>query len=230
MREPTAASRRPRLILLGPPGVGKGTQGRKLSQTYGIPEIATGDIFRNAVKERTPMGMAAKSYMDAGKLVPDDVTIGLVEERLRAGDAQNGFILDGFPRTAQQATALDALVHKNGLHLDAVIEITVAAPELVRRLTGRRLCAVCQTPYHLESAPTRLPGVCDRCGGPLIHRADDDEATVLSRLVEYERKTAPLTSYYRAAGLLKLIDGNSSVESVFDRIIAALNAPVSPTA
>lgn len=217
-----------RLVLLGPPGVGKGTQGHLLSQSFGIPQVGTGDIFRNAVKERTPMGVAAKSYMDAGKLVPDDVTIGLVEERLRAPDAQNGFILDGFPRTAQQATALDALVHRKELHLDAVIEITVDPTELVRRLTGRRLCAVCQTPYHLESAPPRLPGVCDRCAGPLIQRPDDDEATVLKRLDEYERKTAPLSEYYRAAGLLKVIDGNGDVNSVFNRIMTALKAPVGP--
>jgi adenylate kinase len=219
-----------RLVLIGPPGVGKGTQGRLLSRTFGIPEIATGDIFRNAVKERTPMGTAAKSYMDAGKLVPDDVTIGLVEERLAASDTANGFILDGFPRTAQQATALDALMHKNGFHLDAVLEITVEANELIRRLTGRRLCAVCQTPYHMESAPPRLPGVCDRCGGPLVQRPDDDEATVLKRLGEYQSKTAPLTEYYRASGLLKAIDGNGDVESVNNRIMTTLQAPVSPTA
>lgn len=215
-----------RLVLIGPPGVGKGTQGRLLAQTFNIPQIGTGDIFRNAVKERTPMGMAAKSYMEAGKLVPDDVTIGLVEERLTAADAQNGFILDGFPRTAQQATALDALVRKSGLRLDAVMEIMVDAPELVRRLTGRRLCAVCQTPYHLESAPTRLPGVCDRCGGPLVQRPDDDETTVLTRLAEYQRKTAPLTEYYRAAGLLKLVDGNGNVDAVNSRIMTLLNAKV----
>ncbi len=219
-----------RLVLLGPPGVGKGTQGRLLSQAFGIPQIGTGDIFRNAVKERTPMGNAAKSYMDVGKLVPDDVTIGLVEERLASGDTRNGFILDGFPRTAQQATALDAMVHRNGLRLDAVIEITVDSAELVRRLTGRRLCAVCQTPYHLESAPSRLPGVCDRCGGPLVQRLDDDEATVRKRWDEYQRKTAPLTDYYRAAGLLRVIDGNGDVDSVQSRIMVALKATVSPTA
>jgi adenylate kinase len=196
---------------------------------FGIPVVGTGDIFRNAVKERTPMGVVAKTYMDAGKLVPDDVTIGLVEERLAASDAQHGFILDGFPRTAQQATALDALVHRNNMHLDAVLEISVDPTELVRRLTGRRLCAVCQTPYHVQSAPSRLPGVCDRCGGPLIQRPDDDESIVLKRLDEYQRKTAPLTDYYRAAGLLKEIDGNGDVNSVFNRILTVLQAPVSPT-
>jgi adenylate kinase len=215
-----------RIVLLGPPGVGKGTQARLLSQALGIPQIGTGDIFRNAVKERTPMGIAAKTYMDAGKLVPDDVTIGLVEERLRGADAQNGFVLDGFPRTAQQATALDALVHRNHLRLDAVLEIAVDPTELVRRLTGRRQCAVCQTPYHLESAPSRLPGICDRCGGPLIQRPDDNEATVLKRLEEYAHKTTPLIDYYRAAGLLYAIDGNGDVTSVFNRIMTALQAPV----
>ncbi|HXW52107.1 MAG TPA: adenylate kinase [Candidatus Acidoferrales bacterium] len=218
-----------RLVLLGPPGVGKGTQARLLSQTFRIPEIGTGDIFRNAVKERTPMGVAAKTYMDAGKLVPDDVTIGLVEERLRVDDARNGFILDGFPRTTQQATALDALVHRNNLRLDAVLEITVDAAELVRRLTGRRSCAVCQTPYHLESAPSRLPDTCDRCGGPLVQRPDDDEQIVLKRLDEYERKTKPLTEYYRAAGVLVPIDGNGDVASVNGRIMAALQTPVGPS-
>lgn len=216
-------------MLLGPPGVGKGTQGRLLSQAFNIPQVGTGDIFRNAVKERTPMGVVAKTYMDAGKLVPDDVTIGLVEERLLTPDAEHGFILDGFPRTAQQATALDALVHRNHIHLDAVLEIQVDPDELVRRLTGRRLCAVCQTPYHVESAPSRLPGVCDRCAGPLIQRPDDDETTVLKRLDEYQRKTAPLTDYYRAAGLLKVIDGNGDVNSVYNRIMTALNAQVTPT-
>ena len=211
-----------RLVLLGPPGVGKGTQGRLMARTFGIPQIGTGDIFRNAVKERTPMGSAAKAFMDAGKLVPDDVTIGMVNERLARADAQNGFILDGFPRTAQQATALDALMHDKHQHLDAVIEIKVNASEVLRRLTGRRLCAVCQTPYHLESAPTRLPDVCDRCGGPLVQRRDDDEKTVLARLEEYQRKTAPLTEYYGGVGLLRVIDGNGDVEVVLNRILTAL--------
>jgi adenylate kinase len=215
-----------RLVLLGPPGVGKGTQGRRLSQAFGIPQIATGDIFRNAVKERTPMGMAAKSYIDAGKLVPDDVTIGLIEERLARPDAQNGFILDGFPRTTKQATALDALVRNKSLHLDGVIEIKVDPNEVLRRLTGRRLCAVCQTPYHLESAPTKLPGVCDRCGGPLVQRQDDDEKTVLNRLDEYQRKTAPLAEYYRAAGLLRVVNGNGEMDEITNRIMSALQATV----
>lgn len=219
-----------RLVLLGPPGVGKGTQGRKLAQTFGIPQIATGDIFRNAVKERTPMGTAAKAYIDAGKLVPDDVTIGLVEERLAWPDAHAGFILDGFPRTIQQATALDALVQRKGLRLDGVIEIKVDAAEVIRRLTGRRLCAVCQTPYHLESAPPKLTGVCDRCGGPLVQRQDDDEKTVVNRLDEYQRKTAPLAEYYRAAGLLRVVDGNGDVNAVFSRIMTALGAAVGPAA
>ncbi len=217
-----------RLVLLGPPGVGKGTQGRRLAQTFGIPQIGTGDLFRNAVKERTPMGVAAKSYIDAGKLVPDDVTIGLVEERMAQVDAHNGFILDGFPRTTQQATALDALVHSKGLRLDGVIEIKVNPDEVVRRLTGRRLCAVCQTPYHIESAPTKLPGVCDRCAGPLIQRQDDDTVTVVNRLDEYQRKTAPLVEYYRAVGLLRVVDGNGTMDEVFARIITALQAAVGP--
>lgn len=224
------SDRQLRLILVGPPGVGKGTQGRLLSRRFNIPEIATGDIFRNAMKECTPMGLAAKPYLDSGNLVPDDVTIGLIEERLKAPDAAKGFILDGFPRTAQQATALDALVHKSGKKLNAVLEIKVGGQELVRRLTGRRLCAVCQTPYHLQSAPTKTAGVCDRCGGPLVSRSDDDEATVLTRLAEYERKTAPLAEYYRAAGLLKEIDGNASVEQVFQRVLAAVGEPQEPAA
>lgn len=224
------SDRQLRLILVGPPGVGKGTQGRLLSRRFSIPEIATGDIFRNAMKERTTMGLAAKPYLDSGNLVPDAVTIGLIEERLKASDAATGFILDGFPRTAQQATALDALVHKSGKKLNAVLEIKVGGEELVRRLTGRRLCAVCQTPYHLQSAPTKTAGVCDRCGGPLVSRSDDDEATVLTRLAEYERKTAPLAEYYRAAGLLKEIDGNASVEQVFQRVLAAVGEPQEPAA
>ncbi|HEV2878940.1 MAG TPA: adenylate kinase [Candidatus Eremiobacteraceae bacterium] len=222
-------SRRWRLVLLGPPGVGKGTQGKLLAQAFRIPQIGTGDIFRNAVKERTPMGIAAKSYVDAGKLVPDDVTIGLIEERLASSDAQNGFVLDGFPRTTQQATALDAMMHRNNHQLDGVIEIKVDPAEVLRRLTGRRLCAVCQTLYHLESAPTRMPGVCDRCAGPLIQRPDDDKATVLKRLDEYQRKTAPLAEYYGGSGLLRVVDGNGDVDKIFNRIITALQAPVGPT-
>jgi adenylate kinase len=216
-------------VLLGPPGVGKGTQGKLLAQAFRIPQIGTGDIFRNAVKERTPMGIAAKSYVDAGKLVPDDVTIGLIEERLASSDAQNGFVLDGFPRTTQQATALDAMMHRNNHQLDGVIEIKVDPAEVLRRLTGRRLCAVCQTLYHLESAPTRMPGVCDRCAGPLIQRPDDDKATVLKRLDEYQRKTAPLAEYYGGSGLLRVVDGNGDVDKIFNRIITALQAPVGPT-
>jgi adenylate kinase len=209
--------------------VGKGTQGKLLAQAFRIPQIGTGDIFRNAVKERTPMGIAAKSYVDAGKLVPDDVTIGLIEERLASSDAQNGFVLDGFPRTTQQATALDAMMHRNNHQLDGVIEIKVDPAEVLRRLTGRRLCAVCQTLYHLESAPTRMPGVCDRCAGPLIQRPDDDKATVLKRLDEYQRKTAPLAEYYGGSGLLRVVDGNGDVDKIFNRIITALQAPVGPT-
>ncbi len=208
-------------MLLGAPGAGKGTQARKLSDAFGAPHIATGDMFRAAVAQSTPMGKIARSYMDRGELVPDDVTVGIVEERLSLSDAETGFVLDGFPRTVQQATAFDAMLAKMSRALDAVIEIAVPRDVLISRLTGRRQCSVCQTPYHLASAPPAIPDVCDNCGGPLIHRDDDSEKTVIKRLAVYEAQTAPLVSYYKGAGLLRTVDGTQPIDAVYRAIVAA---------
>jgi adenylate kinase len=214
-----------RLVLLGAPGAGKGTQARKLGSAFGVPYVSTGDTFRNAAAAGTPVGATAKSFMDRGELVPDAVTVGVVEERLSQADAAAGFIMDGFPRTAQQATAFDALLAKMGRRLDAVIEIAVPREVLIARTTGRRVCANCQKSYQLQTAPPRVAGVCDNCGGPLEQRADDAEPTVKKRLAVYERQTAPVLAYYKGAGLLKAIDGTRSVDDVFASICAAVSAP-----
>lgn len=211
-----------RIILLGAPGAGKGTQARRLAERFGVPHIATGDIFRAAVLEGSAMGLAAKAYMDRGELVPDDVTIGIIEERLRRPDAQRGFIMDGFPRTAQQATALDAAIAKLGWRLDAAVEIAVPRDELVRRLSGRRVCDDCHATFHVFLAPPAVAGVCDHCGGKLAQRDDDSEATAAHRIDVYDQRTAPLLSYYGGAGKLVKIDGTASVDAVFAAIIAAV--------
>lgn len=203
-----------RVIFLGPPGAGKGTQARELSHEWGVPQIATGEMLREAVAAGTPLGREAKRVMDSGGLVPDDVMIGLIAERLRQPDAARGFILDGFPRTIAQAEALDRLLKDLGHSLDAVLYFQVSEPELLRRLTGRRLCRQCQTAYHLVSAPPRRPGVCDRCGGELYQRPDDSEETVRRRLEVYSRQTAPLLDYYGGRGRLSTIDGEGSVEAI----------------
>ena len=214
-----------RVIFLGPPGAGKGTQARELSREWGVPQIATGEMLRDAVAAGTPLGREAKRVMDSGGLVPDDVMIGLIAERLRQPDAARGFILDGFPRTIAQAEALDRLLKDLGHSLDAVLYFQVSEPELLRRLTGRRLCRQCQTAYHLVSAPPRRPGVCDRCGGELYQRPDDSEETVRRRLEVYSRQTAPLLDYYGGRGRLTTIDGEGSVESIAAAIRRAVSEP-----
>jgi adenylate kinase len=203
-----------RVIFLGPPGAGKGTQARVLAHEWGVPQIATGEMLRAAAAAGTPLGREAKRIMESGALVPDDIMIGLIGERLRQRDAEPGFILDGFPRTIAQAEALDRLLKDLGHTLDAVMYFEVSEPELLRRLTGRRLCRQCQAAYHLVSAPPRRPGVCDRCGGELYQRQDDSEATVRHRLEVYARQTTPLLDYYRGRGLLTTINGEGSIESI----------------
>jgi adenylate kinase len=203
-----------RVIFLGPPGAGKGTQARQLAQEWGVPQIATGDMLREAAANKTPLGLEAKRYMDSGALVPDQVVIGLVGERLDQPDAKAGWVLDGFPRTVAQAEALDALLQRRGEGLHRVIFFEVSRSELLRRLTGRRICRQCGTAYHLVSAPPRTAGRCDQCGGELYQREDDTEATVANRLDVYERQTAPLLDYYRRRGLLVAVQGEGKVERV----------------
>ncbi len=214
-----------RLILLGAPGAGKGTQARKLGHRFGLAQIGTGDMFRAAVAAGSPMGLAAKEYLVKGELVPDAVTIGVVEERLSRYDARDGFVMDGFPRTSQQATAFDALLARLRRRLDAVIELAVPREELLRRLTGRWICATCNTSYNVLSAAPKASGICDLCDSPLMHRQDDSEDMVIHRLDVYDRQTAPLIAYYQGAGLLKTVDGNGSVDNVFKAIVLAADAP-----
>jgi adenylate kinase len=215
-----------RIIFLGPPGAGKGTQARELAAQWGAPHIATGDMLREAVAAKTPLGLEAKRYMDSGGLVPDDVVIGLVGERLEQPDAKSGCVLDGFPRTVAQAQALDALFARKSLTLDRVIYFSVSRPELLRRLTGRRVCRACGHTYHLVSAPPRVVGRCDVCGGELYQRPDDSEATVANRLDVYERQTAPLLDYYRGRGILAEVSGEGPVAEVARAIRKAVGEPV----
>jgi adenylate kinase len=207
-----------RLIFLGPPGAGKGTQARELAREWGVPQIATGEMLREAVAAGTPLGGEAKRIMESGALVPDDVMIGLIAERLRQPAAAGGFILDGFPRTIAQAEALQRLLKDLGQKLDAVVYFDVAEPELLRRLTGRRLCRQCQTAFHVVSAPPRREGVCDKCGGELYQRDDDSEATVRHRLGVYARQTAPLLDYYRERGLLAPVKAEGAIGTIRDGI------------
>jgi len=212
------------LILLGPPGVGKGTQAKLLIDKYGIPQISTGDMLRAAVKGLTPMGVKAKEYMDAGALVPDSVVIGIVKERLAEDDCAAGFILDGFPRTVAQADALKDVLSGLERGIDDVVSLSVDKAEVLKRLTGRRACHGCCAVYHLEFAPPKAEGRCDACGGELYQRDDDKEATILRRLEVYDEQTAPLIDYYQAAGLLRSVPGAGSVEGIHEAIVAALKA------
>lgn len=207
------------LILLGPPGAGKGTQAKILVKLYGIPQISTGDILREAVKDKTPMGMKAKGFMDAGTLVPDEVVVGIVQERLVRDDCRNGFILDGFPRTVSQADALKSMLQEMSLSVDHVISVEVGKDELLKRLTGRRACRRCGRGYHVEFDPSKSAGICDECGGELFQRDDDREDTISKRLDVYESQTAPLIDYYRGQGLLRLISGVGSIDQIQQRVI-----------
>ncbi|MCP3177136.1 adenylate kinase [Desulfuromonas sp. KJ2020] len=213
-----------KLILLGPPGAGKGTQAKMLTERYRIPQISTGDILRAAVKEGTPMGVKAKGYMDAGGLVPDEVVVGIVRERLQQSDCQNGFILDGFPRTVAQADALNSTLADLDKNLDAVISLEVDPEALVERLTGRRTCRDCGRGFHVTFDPPAVAGKCDACQGELIQRDDDKEETIRKRLEVYRAQTEPLVAYYRSAGLLSAIDGMQDIQVVKNKILAVLAA------
>lgn len=211
-----------RLVLLGPPGAGKGTQAASLVENYHIVHISTGDLLRAAVKEGTPLGVEAKGYMESGQLVPDSLILGLMEERIRKEDCQEGFLLDGFPRTPPQADALAEMLAKLGQKLDAVINIEVPLEKLMARLTGRRVCKSCGATYHTIFNPSAKGDVCEKCGGDLYQRADDTEATVKSRLDVYQEQTAPLIDYYTKAALIKNINGDQDINRVLEDIAIAL--------
>lgn len=213
-----------KLILLGPPGAGKGTQAKMLMDRFGIPQISTGDILRAAVKEGTPMGLKAKGCMDAGELVPDEVVVGIVKERLQKTDCDNGYILDGFPRTVPQADALAADLIELGKQLDAVVSLDVDIEALIERLTGRRTCRDCGRGYHVTFDPSKAVGVCDACGGELVQRDDDQEATIRKRLDVYQEQTEPLIAYYRSSGLLKELDGMLDIGVVQQKMLDVLQA------
>ena len=210
------------LILLGAPGAGKGTQAEKLIREYGIPQISTGDMFRAAVKSGTALGKEAKSYMDKGALVPDSVTVGIVKERLAQDDCKKGWILDGFPRTTAQASALDAILHDLGIQLTAVLDFNVNRDDLVKRVSGRLVCRQCGASFHKEFRPPKQEGVCDNCGGELYQRADDNEVTVRERLAVYDTSTKPLIDYYKVSGRYYEINGDQSMDKVFADVQAAL--------
>ncbi|MFU8851060.1 adenylate kinase [Micromonospora sp. SL1-18] len=213
-----------RLVLVGPPGAGKGTQAEFIAAHLSVPKISTGDIFRANVSQGTALGVEAKRYMDAGKLVPDEVTINMVRDRLAEPDASEGFLLDGFPRTTPQAAALDKLLADLGTALDLVLELVVDDDEVIRRLSGRRTCRGCGKIWHVEFDATTRPGICDRCGGELFQRDDDKPETIAARLREYAEKTAPLVDYYGAQGKLVGIDATGPVEDVTVRAIDALRS------
>lgn len=210
------------LILLGPPGAGKGTQAKMMIEKYRIPQISTGDILRQAVKDRTPMGLKAKEYMDAGKLVPDEVVIGIIQDRLKQNDCKPGFILDGFPRTVAQADALDKVLADMGSKINHVISIEVDSNDLLKRLTGRRTCRQCGAMYHIIFSPPTNKDLCNKCGGELYQRDDDNETTVRSRLEVYEAQTFPLIEYYKNTGLVRSIPGQGSIQEIFNRITGIL--------
>ena len=208
-----------KIIMLGAPGAGKGTQAKKIAAKYGIPHISTGDIFRANIKNGTELGKKAKTYMDQGLLVPDELVVDLVVDRVNQEDCENGYVLDGFPRTIPQAEALDKA---QGQKMDYAIDVDVPDENIVRRMGGRRACVGCGATYHLEYAPTRQEGICDVCGGELILRDDDKPETVLKRLGVYHEQTQPLIEYYTNQGILKTVDGTVDMEDVFAAIVSIL--------
>lgn len=213
------------LVLFGPPGAGKGTQAQFIVERHKIPQISTGDMLRAAVKAQTPLGIKAKSIMDAGGLVSDDVVLGIVQERLTQADCSNGFILDGFPRTILQAVSLSDILAGCGRGIDHVISLDIDQAEIIQRLSGRRACSACGKGYHVSYDPPKSEGVCDVCGGSLIQREDDKESTIKNRLDVYEQQTAPLKAYYEQAGLLRHIDGRAPIQNIQQQIDKLLSGP-----
>ncbi|WP_038088403.1 adenylate kinase [Acidihalobacter prosperus] len=216
-----------RIVLLGAPGSGKGTQGQKLVERYGIPQVSTGDLLRAAVSDGSALGREAKGYMDAGQLVPDSVVLGMIRERLTRPDAARGYILDGFPRNLVQAEALDQMLAETGQPLDLALLIDVDITTLKQRLLGRLTCSACGAVYNSYTSPPRRPGVCDQCGGELVHRADDNEATIDKRLGVYEAQTMPLIEYYAGDNRLRRIAGIGDIDTIFAAITADIEARLS---
>ncbi len=206
------------LVLLGPPGAGKGTQAALLARNQNIVHISTGDMLREAVKAGTELGQEAQQYMDRGELVPDDVVVGITRERLNAPDAHRGFVLDGFPRTAPQAEQLDGILEELDMQLHLIVNLEVPERELIRRMTGRRVCPNCGKTYHLVFHPPRSLGTCDECGTDLVQRDDDKESTVRQRLEVYRKQTEPLVHYYAESGLLLNLEGTGTVDQVYERL------------
>lgn len=211
-----------RLVLLGAPGAGKGTQAKKLIEKHGIPQISTGDLLRAAVAAGTQLGKEAKSFMDKGELVPDRVVLGMVAERLKQDDSKKGYILDGFPRNTAQAQALDTMLRELKMSLDAALSVDVPKEDLMKRLTGRRTCRSCNQMYNVYFSPSKKEGVCDKCGGELYQRDDDREETIRKRLDVYEAQTAPLIDYYKKAGILKSVNGTGDIDAIFKEVCAIL--------
>lgn len=210
------------ILIMGPPGAGKGTQADVIVKEFDIPHISTGDAFRLAMKQGTPIGIKAKEYIDKGELVPDDVTIGIVEERLQQPDCKKGFLLDGFPRTLAQAEALDQILGRLNTKLDNVINLKVDRDKLLARITGRRVCKSCGSSYHVVFNPSKVEGICDKDGGELYQRPDDNEDSVRTRLDEYSNKTAPLLTFYENQNLLRHIDGEQDIDVVSQNIVSLL--------
>ena len=213
-----------KIIMLGAPGAGKGTQAKQIADKYKIPHISTGDIFRANIKNNTELGQKAKQYMDQGLLVPDELTCDLVMDRIKQDDCKNGFILDGFPRTIPQAEALEAALDKINEKMDYAINVDVPDENIVNRMGGRRCCLNCGATYHVVTIPTKVEGICDRCGSPVVLRDDDKPETVQKRLTVYHDQTQPLIDYYEKQSILKTVDGTKSMEAVFDDITAILGA------
>jgi adenylate kinase len=213
-----------KIILLGPPGAGKGTQAKLITEKYAIPHISTGDIFRKNITEKTPLGIEAKRYMDDGQLVPDEVTIGIVNDRLSMEDCKKGFLLDGFPRTVKQAEALDLFLSSNAKKIDTALLIDVPKGFILERMTGRRVCPACGASYHIRFNPSKVDDKCDVCGGSLVQRKDDSEETVKERLDVYDRQTQPLIQYYKEQNILITVDGTKEINDVFEKICNVLGA------
>ena len=211
-----------KIIMLGAPGAGKGTQAKKIAAKYQIPHISTGDIFRANIRNGTELGMKAKAFMDAGGLVPDEITIGMLLDRIHEADCQDGYVLDGFPRTIPQAEALTAALEKINEKMDYAIDVDVPDENIVNRMSGRRACLNCGATYHIVSIPTKVEGICDRCGQPVVLRDDDKPETVQKRLTVYHEQTQPLIDYYKKQSILKTVDGTQPMEKVFADIVAIL--------